>query len=425
MSIPQNKRILNWVRNTIPATPDKQLQYKLSAKQPVIDLTTKKKFPPIYDQGYIGACTANVFALAFYFILLNNKEYSNFLNKTNFEPSRLWLYYQQRLIEGNLETDAGAQLYSGIIVLKTKGLCSERLYPYIQTKYKESPELYTYIEAINYKLDDYRILKQNLNDMKASIQLGNPFFFGIYLFKSKSQEKPDIDLITKEKNWILPYPTYNDDYVGGHAITAVGYDDDKKLMKIRNSWGENWGDKGHFYLPYEYILDSDFCADFYVISSVIILSNFVNNVINGNKSVGETNNESSSIRNESKSNINDTTKHNIDTDVKYDIQTEENSKLEINVGNKPTVGFDNKSNFDNNKPTIDNNKPTVGFDTIDNKYNFDNKPIDDNSNINIASDNKNITSHITPDDNNYKSSKIVIVIPTSNISSPITITISS
>ena len=53
--------------------------------------------------------------------------------------------------------------------------------------------------------------------------------------------------------------------LGGHAVVAVGYDDFKACLIVRNSWGPSWGDKGYFYLPYDYITPS-FAADFWQIT---------------------------------------------------------------------------------------------------------------------------------------------------------------
>ena len=63
-------------------------------------------------------------------------------------------------------------------------------------------------------------------------------------------------------------PSKDEKCLGGHAIMAVGYDDDKKVFIIRNSWGVEWGDKGYFYMPYEFILNKDLCSDFWVIQRI-------------------------------------------------------------------------------------------------------------------------------------------------------------
>lgn len=53
--------------------------------------------------------------------------------------------------------------------------------------------------------------------------------------------------------------------IGGHAVLAVGYDNSTQHFIIRNSWGADWGDKGYFYMPYEYITDGDLADDFWYI----------------------------------------------------------------------------------------------------------------------------------------------------------------
>ncbi|PVH68859.1 hypothetical protein DL98DRAFT_661967 [Cadophora sp. DSE1049] len=39
----------------------------------------------------------------------------------------------------------------------------------------------------------------------------------------------------------------------GHAVIFVGYDDTTKLMKFKNSWGTGMGDRGYYYMPYDYL----------------------------------------------------------------------------------------------------------------------------------------------------------------------------
>ncbi|MCD6257691.1 hypothetical protein J7J45_06480, partial [Candidatus Aerophobetes bacterium] len=52
---------------------------------------------------------------------------------------------------------------------------------------------------------------------------------------------------------------------GGHAVTVVGYDDNKVThdgigaFKLVNSWGTGWGDNGFFWMSYEAVKSSDLC----------------------------------------------------------------------------------------------------------------------------------------------------------------------
>ena len=65
---------------------------------------------------------------------------------------------------------------------------------------------------------------------------------------------------------LMPQP--GDKVRGGHAVTAVGYDDFQEVFIVRNSWGEGWGDKGYFYMPYAYITNPDLASDFWAINMV-------------------------------------------------------------------------------------------------------------------------------------------------------------
>jgi C1A family cysteine protease len=60
-------------------------------------------------------------------------------------------------------------------------------------------------------------------------------------------------------------PSFDEHVLGGHAVTAVGFDDSKNLFTVRNSWGTSEGDQGYFYMPYTYLLDSSLSSDFWTI----------------------------------------------------------------------------------------------------------------------------------------------------------------
>jgi C1A family cysteine protease len=53
--------------------------------------------------------------------------------------------------------------------------------------------------------------------------------------------------------WVKGSPSPGEQAMGATAICIVGYDDDKKLIKFKNSWGTKWGDKGYGYLSYNYV----------------------------------------------------------------------------------------------------------------------------------------------------------------------------
>jgi len=90
----------------------------------------------------------------------------------------------------------------------------------------------------------------NLTLLKTALAEGYPAVIGINVYESFESDQV-------AKTGIVPLPKRGEQLLGGHAILAVGYKDDTKIkgqgvVICRNSWGENWGDKGYFYLPYSY-----------------------------------------------------------------------------------------------------------------------------------------------------------------------------
>lgn len=97
--------------------------------------------------------------------------------------------------------------------------------------------------------------------MKHTISSGFPFVFGFAVYESFESKEV-------KKTGIMPMPKLDERMVGGHAVCAVGYDDTKKYFIIRNSWGDTWGDKGYFYMPYAYIINNSLAADFWTIRDI-------------------------------------------------------------------------------------------------------------------------------------------------------------
>lgn len=209
--------------------------------------------PPIYDQGDLGSCTANAIAAAIEFDQMVNHD-------TVFMPSRLFIYYNERELEGTTSEDSGAEIRDGIKVVNKQGACPESTWPYVARRFAQKPNLLAYDEALDCEAVQYEALT-DLYSMKACLAGGLPFVFGIEVYESFESD-------AVAKTGVVPMPSLGEQSVGGHAICAVGYDDDKQVFWCRNSWGPDWGVRGYFTLPYAYVTDSSLSDDFWVIQKL-------------------------------------------------------------------------------------------------------------------------------------------------------------
>jgi C1A family cysteine protease len=229
---------------------------------PSVDL--REQCPEVYDQGRIGSCTANAVAAALEFDMIKQR-------LAAFTPSRLFIYFNERAIEGTIGSDAGAYIRDGIKTVASQGNCPESQWPYDDTpadpftgvfppyaKAAAQPPQSCYDDAVHHKALNYQSIRQNLTDMKGCLSSGYPFVFGFMVYESF--ESYDV-----AHTGSIPMPRPGEHQLGGHAVLAVGYDDDESLFICRNSWGNGWGDAGHFYMPYAYLLDDNLSSDFWTI----------------------------------------------------------------------------------------------------------------------------------------------------------------
>ncbi len=164
----------------IPDLPD-QRDLLFAAPSPIqkdyppkADLT--EKCPAVYDQGELGSCTGNAIAGAIEFDLLKQK-------LTDFVPSRLFIYYNERVIENTVASDAGAQIRDGIKSVASVGVCSEREWPYEISKFAVKPTDQCFTDAAKHKVVLYQRLIQDLSTMKGCIASGYPFVFGFTVYQ--------------------------------------------------------------------------------------------------------------------------------------------------------------------------------------------------------------------------------------------------
>jgi C1A family cysteine protease len=237
----------------------RDLKYKVSPPEapkvlpPLVDL--RPKCPPVYDQGDLGSCTANALASAYQFEEMKQ-------GKENFMPSRLFIYYNERAIEGTINEDAGAMIRDGIKTLVDAGVCPETMWMYDPKKFATKPCKCCYKEAQKNQVLQYlRIAQHTLQGVKEALADGYPVTFGFTIYESMMTDQV-------ANTGLVPVPTATDKPIGGHAVKAVGYDDSKECLIVKNSWGTNWGMQGYFYLPYWYITTPNAAADFWVIKLV-------------------------------------------------------------------------------------------------------------------------------------------------------------
>ncbi|MBZ4410713.1 C1 family peptidase [Myxococcus sp. XM-1-1-1] len=241
----------------IPDLPD-QRDFLYAAPTPIqsnlpakVDLTPQ--CPPVYDQGQLGSCTANAIAGAI--------EFDQKMEKlTEFIPSRLFIYFNERTIEGTVNIDSGAMIRDGIKSVANLGACPESDWPYDINNFAEKPPQAAFTNAKQHLVVLYQRLIQELNTLKGCLASGYPFVFGFTVYESF--ESPEV-----ERTGIMPMPRSSEQPVGGHAVLAVGYDDEARQFIVRNSWGPNWGLDGYFRMPYAYLTNSRLASDLWTIRS--------------------------------------------------------------------------------------------------------------------------------------------------------------
>ena len=207
--------------------------------------------PPVYDQGKLGSCTANAISCAIEFDQMKQQE-------TVFNPSRLFIYYNERDIEGDIDQDNGAQIRDGIKACASLGACDEQIWPYDISKFADKPSDAAYSAAAAHTITKYLSIAQDPNHIKAALAEGTPVVFGFTVYDSFEGE--DV-----ARTGELNMPVSGEATVGGHAVIIVGYDDATQRYTVRNSWSDQWGQKGYFTMPYEYVHNPSLASDFWAI----------------------------------------------------------------------------------------------------------------------------------------------------------------
>lgn len=248
----------------IPDTPDFR-DFGFTAKlSPQIEIALPDEIDlrgncsKIEDQGNLGSCTGNMLA--------GLREYKDRVQHISplIDYSRLFAYFYARKQEGSTAYDAGASIRDVIKTMSLYGTCDESLWPYKINKFATQPSQKAILDAANrkittyHRLDDVPDRSAVLHNIQLSLAGREPVGLGISVYES-------FESSAVAKNGIVPMPKETERLLGGHAIGLFGYSNKSRMLYGRNSWGSSWGDHGYFYLPYDYILNSNLSADMWVI----------------------------------------------------------------------------------------------------------------------------------------------------------------
>jgi C1A family cysteine protease len=215
-------------------------------------------FPPCYNQGELGSCTANAISGELQFLEMKEGAASPVM------PSRLFIYFNERALEGTVDSDSGAQIRDGIKSVAKRGFCPEELWPYDIRRFAHKPPDKCYRAALKDRVSQYLRLDHDSSvPLLTCLASGYPFVFGFSVYESF--ESPRV-----AETGVVPLPRLGERVLGGHAVVACGYDLKASRFTVRNSWGARWGVGGYFTMPFAYLTNAFLSADFWTIRKVPI-----------------------------------------------------------------------------------------------------------------------------------------------------------
>jgi C1A family cysteine protease len=215
----------------------------------------------IQNQGGLGSCSAHAAAgIVEYFEKRTKEKY--------IDASRLFIYKNTRNLIG-VTGDTGAWLRNTMGALAQAGIAEERHWPYtdVAPDFDAEPTAFVYSIAADYRavkyfchdpLDKAVKYPDVLASVKKYLVAGIPSMFGFWGYASS---------MSGDVPGSFPVPDPSEPSQWAHAVVAVGYDDNIKIINemhpsitskgallIRNSWDVTFGNAGYGWIPYDYVL---------------------------------------------------------------------------------------------------------------------------------------------------------------------------
>jgi C1A family cysteine protease len=248
---------LGWTPD-VPDARDHQFMSAIPPAKLPIKVDLRSKCPPVLDQGDLGSCTANAIANAHFYCQMNEPKKTT---HNDFPPSRLFIYYNERVMEGTVTSDSGAMIRDGFKSIGKLGVCPEASWPYHIAVFTKRPSAQCYTDALRHQALSYARVLRTATQMKGCLAQGFVFVAGFSVYESFESDEV-------AKTGDAPMPSAQEQLLGGHAVLVCGYDDATRRFHLQNSWGEDWGNSGFFTLPYGYLTNEDLSSDFWRVTLV-------------------------------------------------------------------------------------------------------------------------------------------------------------
>ena len=212
----------------------------------------KKYCPTPRNQGRQGSCVGWSSTYAGRTILhARKKGWTNQATITSNAFSPSYTYNQIKL---SSDCSQGSYISSAMNVLQKQGAPKLAEHPYacnqaISSRDKSNANPHK-IKAYHRLSYDANNKNKTLNNIKKSLSNGNPVIIGMSAYASFTYAKG-------------VWNGSQDNFRGGHAMTIIGYDDNKYggSFEIMNSWGTTWGNGGFIWVRYNDMYKN--CKEYY------------------------------------------------------------------------------------------------------------------------------------------------------------------
>ncbi|TDE32733.1 C1 family peptidase [Actinomadura sp. 6K520] len=202
-------------------------------------------FPPVEDHQRYPTCAAAVTATLAAF-------HAHRLTGSVWRPSVLFNYFTSRIV-GDFIRGEGSRVDWCLAAWRRFGIPDEASWPFTAAAIDRMPDAHAFVRAKAYRGIGYRRLDgagtsgtARLERIREHLASGAPVTVDYPLnpVQAPGGETGEI-----------PELPPGAEHCARHVVLAVGYDDRRGALRVRNSWGTGWGEMGHAWLPYRYVLE--------------------------------------------------------------------------------------------------------------------------------------------------------------------------